>query len=139
MILDEDEVRAIVAAAYEISHAFGMMVEVAAVTGGRASQIAPLEVRDLQADRAPRLMMPSSRKGKPRIEQHACNRGVATGLSTVRARRRDRQNRRSFGYPRSSSLHRSWRSRHCWPYRSVSKPSNKPASSHSMTFVGSCK
>jgi integrase len=64
VILDEDAVRAIVAAAYEINREFGTMVEVAAVTGGRASQIARLEVRDLQNDRAPRLMMPSSRKGK---------------------------------------------------------------------------
>jgi integrase len=44
---------------------FGLLVEVAAVTGGRVSQIANLRVADLQADRPdPRLMMPSSRKGR---------------------------------------------------------------------------
>ncbi len=37
----------------------------AATTGARLSQLARLEVADLQADRAdPRLMMPSSRKGR---------------------------------------------------------------------------
>jgi integrase len=44
----------------------------AAVTGARVSQLARLEVADLQADRPdPRLMMPSSRKGKgiKRIER----------------------------------------------------------------------
>lgn len=41
------------------------MVETAAVTGARVSQIANLRVADLQADRPdPRLMMPSSRKGR---------------------------------------------------------------------------
>jgi integrase len=44
----------------------------AAVTGARVSQLARLEVADLQSDRPdPRLMMPSSRKGKgvKRIER----------------------------------------------------------------------
>jgi site-specific recombinase XerD len=40
------------------------VVEVLAVTGARRSQAARLEVRDLQDGRAPRLMMPSSLKGK---------------------------------------------------------------------------
>ena len=45
--------------------AFGLLVEVLAVTGARVSQVARLEVQDLQGDRTePRLMMPSSKKGK---------------------------------------------------------------------------
>jgi integrase len=45
--------------------AFGVLVEVAAVTGARVSQLARLEAQDVQGDRSdPRLMMPSSRKGQ---------------------------------------------------------------------------
>ena len=67
MILPEDAVRAIVAAAYdEIGQAFGLLVELAAVTGARASQLMRLQVGDLQDGPAPRLMMPSSRKGRSR-------------------------------------------------------------------------
>jgi site-specific recombinase XerD len=64
-ILPDDAVRKLVAAAYGLSPAFGLWIETHAVTGARTSQIERLEVRDLQADAAaPRLMMPSSRKGK---------------------------------------------------------------------------
>jgi integrase len=43
----------------------GLLVEVLAVTGARVSQAARLDLPDLQGDRSdPRLMMPSSRKGK---------------------------------------------------------------------------
>jgi len=46
---------------------FGLLVDVAAVTGARPSQIWRLKVQDLQADRSdPRLMMPTSRKGRGR-------------------------------------------------------------------------
>jgi integrase len=65
VILSEAAVRQIVASAQAQSRAFGTLVEVAAVTGARVSQLACLEVQDLQAERAaPRLMMPTSRKGK---------------------------------------------------------------------------
>jgi integrase len=58
-------VRALVAAAYGEDDALGLLIEIAAVTGARVSQLARLEIADLQADRAdPRLIMPSSRKGK---------------------------------------------------------------------------
>jgi integrase len=58
-------VHEIIAAAYRQSHEMGLLVEVAAVTGARVSQMARLEVHDLQPDRnAPRLMMPTSRKGR---------------------------------------------------------------------------
>jgi integrase len=67
VIIPDDAVLRIVSAAYEESHQFGLLVEVAAVTGARVSQLARLEVGDVQGDRAdPRLMMPSARKGKGR-------------------------------------------------------------------------
>jgi integrase len=72
VILTDEQVRALIAAAYAENHALGLLVETAAVTGARVSQLARLEVADLQADRLdPRLMMPSSRKGKgvKRIER----------------------------------------------------------------------
>jgi integrase len=65
VILSEAAVRQVVASAQAQSSAFGTLIEVAAVTGARVSQLARLEVQDLQAERAaPRLMMPTSRKGK---------------------------------------------------------------------------
>jgi integrase len=70
VVLSDDQVRDLVAAAYREDPAFGLFVEVGAVTGARPSQIERLEVRDLQSDgMAPRLMMPTSKKGtgsKPR-------------------------------------------------------------------------
>ena len=67
VILPEPTVRQIVAAAQQQSPEFGLLIEVAAVTGARVSQLALLEVQDVQADRdAPRLLMPTSRKGKGR-------------------------------------------------------------------------
>jgi integrase len=66
-ILTDDEVRAVIAAAWRLDRPFGLLIEVAALTGARMSQLARIEVGDLQADRAdPRLMMPSSRKGRGR-------------------------------------------------------------------------
>ena len=64
-VLTDEETRALIAAAYVENDALGLLTEVAAVTGARISQLAGLQVADLQADRAgPRLMMPSSRKGR---------------------------------------------------------------------------
>jgi integrase len=62
-VLSDDQVRAVVAAAYEDSHEFGVLVEVAATTGSRYSQIARIEVRDLQVDNC-RVMVPTSSKGR---------------------------------------------------------------------------
>jgi len=71
VILDDATVRRIVAAAYEYDRALGLMVEVAAVTGARLSQLARLEVADLQADGGePRLLMPLSAKGRARNKRH---------------------------------------------------------------------
>jgi integrase len=67
VIIPDDAVLRIVSAAYEESPQFGLLVECAAVTGARVSQLARLEVGDAQGDRHdPRLMMPSARKGKGR-------------------------------------------------------------------------
>jgi integrase len=67
VILADNKVRELIGAAYVIDPAFGLLVEVAAVTGTRVSQLARLEVQDLQDDRiAPKLTMPSSRKGRGR-------------------------------------------------------------------------
>jgi integrase len=64
IILPEADVRRLVAAAYSIGSSMGLWVEVLAVTGARPSQVARLDVVDLQHDRPdPRVMMPSSRKG----------------------------------------------------------------------------
>ena len=65
--LSDAEVQAVVTAAYAIDPAFGRYVEVAAVTGARPSQIARLLVGDLLPNGdGPRLMLPSSRKGRGR-------------------------------------------------------------------------
>ena len=67
VILSEESVRAIVAAAYDISVEFGLLIETLAVTGARPSQVARLQVADVQANRSdPRLMLPCSRKGRSR-------------------------------------------------------------------------
>jgi integrase len=72
VILTDEQVRALIAAAYAEDSALGLLVETTAVTGARVSQLARLEIADLQAERPdPRLMMPSSRKGRgiKRIER----------------------------------------------------------------------
>jgi integrase len=66
--LSDDQVRDLITAADEVDPGFGLYVETGAVTGARNSQINRLEVADLQANNGngPRLMMPSSRKGRSR-------------------------------------------------------------------------
>lgn len=67
VVLSDEIVRRVMAEAYNHSTEFGLLVHVAAETGARVSQIAQLKVQDLQADRSdPRLMVPSSRKGRGR-------------------------------------------------------------------------
>jgi integrase len=82
VILDETQIRAVIAAAYEQGPEFGLLIELAATTGARVSQLSRIEVRDLQADRAdPRLLMPASRKGNgdKRIERRPVP--IPTGLA----------------------------------------------------------
>jgi integrase len=70
VILDNATVLAIVAAAKAEGAEFGVLVELLAVTGARFSQVASLEIADVQADRSdPRLTMPSSNKGKGRARK----------------------------------------------------------------------
>jgi integrase len=64
--LTDDQVGAVVAAAYEVDRAFGFYVEVLAQTGARCSQVARLVVGDLQVESEPRLLMPCSKKGRGR-------------------------------------------------------------------------
>jgi integrase len=65
VILPEPVIRALIAEANQENKEFGLLIEIAAVTGARVSQLARLEIQDVQIDRHdPRLMMPSSRKGR---------------------------------------------------------------------------
>jgi integrase len=64
VILHDAEVLALIEEAARYGRQFGLLVEVAAVTGARVSQIRRLEAQDLQLGNAPRLIMPASRKGK---------------------------------------------------------------------------
>jgi integrase len=85
--LDDEQVRTLIATAYAIDCAFGLYVEVAAVTGARLSQIARLTVADLQGNGTPRLMMPSSRKGrgrKPEKRPVPISEALATKLQSNR-------------------------------------------------------
>jgi integrase len=70
IILDDAIVRRIIAAAYNHDRALGLMVELAAVTGARLSQLARLEVGDLHHGPEPRLLMPLSAKGRARNKRH---------------------------------------------------------------------
>jgi integrase len=64
VILTDDQVRQLIAQAYDHSGELGILVETAAATGARVSQLARLEVQDLQDGPAPRLPIPASRKGR---------------------------------------------------------------------------
>src|SRR5262249_51940885 len=61
-----DDTPRLVALAYEDSVEFGRFVETGAACGARPSQLSRLLIEDLQADwsQGPRLMMPTSAKGK---------------------------------------------------------------------------
>ena len=65
VILPEKSIREITNAAWDLDPELELLVECAAVTGARASQLARLEVGDLLADEsAPELSMPTSKKGR---------------------------------------------------------------------------
>jgi hypothetical protein len=68
VILPDQTVAALVGGSYDEDQDFGMLIDVLAETGARESQVFKLMLHDLQ-DRhptGPRLMMPTSRKGKNR-------------------------------------------------------------------------
>lgn len=64
-LLTDGQVRAIVAASFEVDEDLGYVVFLAAVTGARFSQIVRLTVADVQVAKG-RIMVPSSRKGRKR-------------------------------------------------------------------------
>lgn len=66
VILADDKISELVAAAYANDPALGLYVDVLAITGARPSQAARLTVADLitASAKAPRLMMPKSGKGR---------------------------------------------------------------------------
>ncbi len=64
VILPEPAVRDIVTKARALGPEFGLLVEVAAVSGARISQIIRIEVQDLMLGAAPRLNIPVSKKGR---------------------------------------------------------------------------
>jgi integrase len=64
-VLADADVLRLVAESYALDPQFGLFVDVLAVTGTRTSQACRLLVGDLQAEGStPRLLMPSSRKGR---------------------------------------------------------------------------
>jgi integrase len=85
IILRDGEVLALIDAARAEDPAFGLIVEVAGVSGSRPSQIVRLEVGDLLLDRAegPALWMPRSAKGNggKRRERHPIP--IPTGLAAA--------------------------------------------------------
>jgi integrase len=92
VILPDTDVRALIGAAYAVDAAFGLLVEVAAVTGARFSQLARLLVSDLQDGAAPRLMVPGSFKGKRRRSERKplpIPAGLASTLERCAAGRAD--------------------------------------------------
>lgn len=71
VILPDQTVAALVNGSYDEDHDFGLLIDVLAQTGARESQIFRLIPADLQDHlTAPRLMMPTSRKGKNRKIEH---------------------------------------------------------------------
>lgn len=64
VIIPDDKVRELVAAAYRLDHQFGLLIDTLAVTGTRPSQAVRLRVEDLHDHPVrPKLMMPKSAKG----------------------------------------------------------------------------
>ena len=61
VVLTDVEVRRLVTKAYEHSRSFGLLIELAAITGARMSQLARLELRDVKFNH---LLLPTSRKGR---------------------------------------------------------------------------
>jgi integrase len=92
IVLADADVLRIVNAAYEVDQAFGLLVDVLAVTGARMSQASRLTCGDLQADRPdPRVMMPTSFKG--RGQKRITHRPVPITLALAMALKRAKGNR----------------------------------------------
>lgn len=93
VVLPDDVIRAIVTEARDLKPAFGLLVELLATTGARTSQVLRLKIGDLEDDgAAPRLQMPSSRKGRNRKVEHKAlpiTPALASALREVAAGRPD--------------------------------------------------
>jgi len=91
-VLPDTDVLRIVEVAYQVDRAFGVLVEVLAQTGARISQAARLTCGDLQADGPdPRLLMPTSYKGRGEKERQQVPVPITASLAAVLdEERRDR-------------------------------------------------
>ena len=64
VVISDDKVRELIAAAYRLDHQFGLLTDTLAITGARPSQAVRLRVEDLHDHPLrPKLMMPKSAKG----------------------------------------------------------------------------
>jgi integrase len=64
VIISDDKVRELIAAAYHLDYQFGLLTDTLAITGARPSQAVRLRVQDLHNHPLrPKLMMPKSAKG----------------------------------------------------------------------------
>lgn len=92
IVLPDGDVLKIVTAAFAEGHDIGLMVQLLAETGARISQAARLTCADLQADRSdPRLLMPTSYKGKGKKERSHVPVPITPGLAALlKAARGDR-------------------------------------------------
>jgi integrase len=72
VILPDQAVAALVSGSYDQDRGFGLLIKVLAETGARESQVFKLTPHDLldHHSTAPRLMMPTSKKGKNRKVEH---------------------------------------------------------------------
>jgi integrase len=86
VVLTDDQVRAIVRAAYEHDPQLGLFVDVLAATGARPVQVARLTIADL-LDVPPRLMMPRSAKGGSKDRLARLAEHVAVPVTASLARR----------------------------------------------------
>jgi integrase len=84
VVLPDVDVLRLVEIAYQEDRAFGVLIEVLAQTGARVSQAARLRCADLQADRAdPRLLMPTSYKGRGQKEKQQVAVPITAALAAV--------------------------------------------------------
>jgi integrase len=92
-ILPDETVKALVSEAYKLDHSYGLLIELSAITGARRSQLLRIQVRDLQdAGAAPRVMVPTSRKGRRRTTERRplpISTGLARALRLAAAGRPD--------------------------------------------------
>jgi integrase len=83
VVLTDAAVLRIVETAYEHDRAFGILIEVLAQTGARISQVARLNCGDLQAGPDPRLLMPTSYKGRGQKEHQQVPVPISDSLAAL--------------------------------------------------------